>query len=189
MKCEILHEIVEGSSGKNVVIDCIEHPVFEVVLKYIYTVEEPILGSGPLGRGQIDFAKAVLAAADRFGVTGLKLFDLMLFADAHSCALLKEAAFDIYAKEPKLVRASQDWGQLKKAPDLFDELFEYTTIKRHNLPLNDDGEENIDGLKVPSLRRRCEGYGLDIDGTRETLVDRVKKHQKELERDWEEDYE
>lgn len=55
---------------------------------------------------------------------------LILFADAHSCALLKEAAFHVYKSDPMAVRKSDSWKELKKSPQLLDELFEYVAVEK-----------------------------------------------------------
>ena len=49
--------------------------------------------------------------------------ELLLFADAHCCALLREAAFSLCIAHPTLVSVSEGWNQLKKSPELLSELF------------------------------------------------------------------
>ena len=179
--------MVESSAGEIVEIGPVEAAAFDAVLKYVYTVEEPLCR---WNRDEFDHAKAVLSAADRFGVTGLKLrvewkisnellnasnaVDLMLFADAHSCALLKEAAFDVYLSHPKAVRASPEWALLKEALELFDELMYYVTVQSNAGSARLD--QGLEDLKVSTLRRKCEAFGLSVDGTKETSSNDSKRN-------------
>jgi len=139
LRCKHLSDMLEGCGGNPVVIPDIDKRSFEAVLQYVYTVQEPIFDADD----DEDFAKAVLVAADRLGVTGLKLFAeseiiseflnntnavrMMFFGDSHSCAFLKEAAFDQYVKYTWVVRQSKDWAMMRESVDLLEELLVHCT--------------------------------------------------------------
>jgi hypothetical protein len=90
--------------GANLVIADVDENVFEALLEFIYMGKEPKLTDE-------DVAKSFLLAADRCGFIGLKLYiksvltskflvpsnaaALLLFADSHSCALLKEYSMNM----------------------------------------------------------------------------------------------
>ncbi|KAL3922743.1 MAG: hypothetical protein SGARI_006380 [Bacillariaceae sp.] len=136
-----------------------------------------------------DNAMAVLTAADRFGITGLKLYveseiaakmlkgsnavSLLFFADAHSCALLKEAAFDMYVKDAKAVMKSDDWTKVKESPDMMEQLLAYTSVTSKAPATDEDGDIVISNLSVSALRKLLEEIEMEIDGTRETLIKRL----------------
>ncbi|KAJ8605863.1 hypothetical protein CTAYLR_000555 [Chrysophaeum taylorii] len=121
-------------------------------------------------------ARALLAQADMFGVVRLKHLaenalvatidtptaaDLLLFADAHSCALLREQAANFINHNVSAVRNTKGWGNLKLSPALLDDILEHISAPNKR-------------LCVADLRRNCEAYGLDTDGTRKTLEARLR---------------
>jgi hypothetical protein len=56
---------------------------------------------------------------------------------------------------------------LKKSPELLSELF----VASHTSPFS---EWALDMVKVMELRQRLEEKNLDVDGTREMLIQRLK---------------
>jgi hypothetical protein len=92
---------------------------------------------------------------------------------------LKEAAFRKYVEDAKQVRESKDWPMIKESPDLLDELLEYTTMIVSNKLTNNDkiGEKLVvENLTVGGLRDRLQQVRLEVDGTRRTLVKRLREH-------------
>ena len=85
-----------------------------------------------MGDNDEELAKSILVATNRFGVTELKLYvgsvllekflvpstaaNLLLFADAYVCALLKEGTMDMYAsKSTEVIESnSEEWTKLKE---------------------------------------------------------------------------
>ncbi|KAL3919737.1 MAG: hypothetical protein SGARI_007129 [Bacillariaceae sp.] len=186
------------SEGTPVQITGMLGTVFEAVRDYIYTVDQPSFEGK-----DFTHAQSVLGAADRFGLTHMKLLAesemvshilrkdnaaaFILFADAHSCALLKEAAFDVYKNDPMSVRKSDSWNMLKESPKLLDELLEYTSCDRQST--DESGKEIIATLRVAELRDRIEQITPDekdwpeaVDGTRECLIRKVKEHMEKEEK-------
>jgi hypothetical protein len=124
-----------------------------------------------------------LEVADRFGCSGLKLLaeseivkagvnvknaaELLLFADAHCCALLREAAFNVCVANAANLKCSAGWTQLKESPELLAELFVAATA-------SPTSESDLDMMKVATLRQKLEEKNLDVDGTREMLIQRLK---------------
>lgn len=150
------------------------------------------------------FLQKLLVAADRFRVVALKheieykLYDeflysftsieLFVWADSHSCAFLKEKAMDrIYNKSgivDDFVVSKDRWAMIRESKRLLEELFLYTKYGaheiryvNHNDPASDQKEENeLYYYKVEYLRFRLSKLGLDVDGTRKMLEDRLKPY-------------
>lgn len=138
-------------------------------------------------------AKSIITVADRFGCTSLKLYSescivqdilrpsnaarLLLFADSHSCALLKEACMNLSVVDPESVMDSNpaDWKLLKASNDVFEELLLYPHRRKHYFPVLDHEDITFNdavSYDVTSLRERLEKYHLDTDGSREMLFQR-----------------
>jgi speckle-type POZ protein len=139
--------------------------VFETLLKFIYTDIVPKLEKDDDDdNDNEEKVKSILLAADRFGCTDLKLYmestvaGLLLLADSHSCALLKEATMNMYASNSKDVMESSkdDWTKLKESNDLLVELLVYATSgrKKYSSVIADGNGtiEDTDNFDVTSLR-------------------------------------
>ena len=186
--------------------------IFEMLLEFWYTDKVPTISTTPINDDEEKKVTAILVACDRLGCTDLKLYmesilvdkflnastntiRLLLLADSHSCALLKEAALNMYVAGPKTVKGSnpEDWNRLKESSDLLEELLDYATSeKKTYVPIVDStentttttttttttstAEENIDEYDVTSLRERLEQFDLDVDGSREMLVNRWEEY-------------
>jgi hypothetical protein len=167
--------IASQPSGTNdsIAIDDVDPALFGKLLHFIYTDEMP--------EGDVDH-RQLLKVANRFGCTHLKLAaeaelvmagvdannaaELLLFADGHSCALLREAAFEYCAAHPRAIKQSEGWNLLKESP-LCAELVGAAPTKF--------SATDIDSMRVATLRRKLEEKGLDVDGTRETIIRRLKE--------------
>ena len=140
-----------------------------------------------------DGARAVLEAADRFGVTRLKQLaeielatrhlsvesaaDLLLLADAHSCPQLKESASELFVSKAPEVMATEGWVRLGASADLLRELMgeAFSPNKR---PRDDDGEgaaDRVKRMRVSELRKELADAGLDTDGPRAQLEERLRR--------------
>ncbi|OEU14911.1 hypothetical protein FRACYDRAFT_188278 [Fragilariopsis cylindrus CCMP1102] len=205
LRARSLYELVlvEESSSKdsaendltNIELRDVDKKVFEILLEFVYTGKEPKLDDDE------GTARSVLVAANRFGCTDLKLYAesvlvdkflvpsnaaaLLLFADSYSCALLKEATMNTYINDTKAVIESKaDWTKLKESNDLLVELLLYSTSGRKKYSsIVDDGNALIDraivdadDLDVTSLRQRLQKVDLDLDGSREILVERWREY-------------
>ena len=127
----------------------------------------------------------LLKLANRFEYSDLKLFleaslvesdlvtyknaaDMLVFADSHSCALLKEVAMNVVVTRHQWVRQTAGWKALKESSSLLDQV-----LAIMSRGVFDNDEETMIG--VSALRKRLADRGLDPDGTREMLVKRWKQ--------------
>ncbi|KAL3908565.1 MAG: hypothetical protein SGARI_003001, partial [Bacillariaceae sp.] len=132
-------------------------------------------------------AKALLETANKYDCPTVKLYaesvvvskfldlsnaaELFILADSLVCALLKEAAMDLFAKdEGKFKANAESWKLIENAPDLVKELLEHKV--RSGKPTT--AEYKLDEMNVGSLRNLAQDQGLEVDGTREALVKRLK---------------
>ena len=76
------------------------------------------------------FARKILVAANRFGITELKFYiesiltdifldtsnvaSYILFADSYTCALLREKSMDLYKENPIDAMTSDGWTELQQ---------------------------------------------------------------------------
>ena len=160
------------------------------MLDFIYTVETPEIDKE-------EDAIELLVAADRFDCIQLKLFvesvlvekflkagnaaALFLFADSHWCALLKEAATNRILDDADSVKKTPDWRWVRESQRLMTELLEASledercsSAKRNRNGSTSTGDP--DRWNVTSLRRKLKRAKLEVDGSREILVNRWKAH-------------
>lgn len=173
IRLRVLYEMVpnhdddnDENKSKMIVLSDVDPALFEIMLKFAYTEIKPRIFT-------IHDAKSILMFADRFGCTGLKIYcefvltinlnesnasELLVFADCHSCALLKEGTMDEYVMNPSAVMKGGDsgdenvsvseveeekddeevetnicsttnyWSQILESPKLLAELLQYTSI-------------------------------------------------------------
>lgn len=197
------------NDNKELFLPDINADAFEVLLKSIYTNELPKYEEeGEEDDGDrnddedIEKVKEILVVADRFHCTDLKLYaesilvdkflssfnaaSLLLFADSHSCALLKEATMKMFASNFKESKESNtnDWEKLKQSNDLVMELLLFTNNaefgpKKEYSCFKVSGDVTpaaSDSFDVTSLRERLQGHDLDADGSREMLLQRWKQY-------------
>ena len=94
------------------------------------------------------------------GVDKQNAVELLLFDDAHSCALLREVTREFCVTHREAITESAAWQQMKQSTDLLAEL-------AVGMPI-------IGTMRVSTLRQKLKDKGLEVDGTRETLVRRLK---------------
>ena len=162
----------DGSQSPiNIQIPDMRCGTFGSMLLYIYG--RPIPGFGRISW----FTKEIIEAADKFGVTNLKLeaeayyvasvkitaenvLEHLLFADSVNCALLKEKVMD-YILENSFELLSMN--ALKGAPsDLFTDALAAMARK--------GGPDKAGSVFISELRRKCYDKGLDFDGSRDMLT-------------------
>ena len=179
----------EEGDGNVIPISGVDPTVFEILLRFVYGGEIP--APYLLKR----HAKNLTHTADRFCCTGLKLAaeielatsglskrtaaDLVLFADAKSCALLKESAIDFIIENYDAVTATEGYSRVKESSDILVEIMSAMSSslssKKRKAPSNDDGSAtNYKEMKVAMLRRKLDEKGLDIDGSKEMLITRLE---------------
>lgn len=179
----VLADLAEGAdSGEEIVIENVDSCVFKALLRYIYGEEPP--PSGMMAK----HAREFLDAADRFGCVYLKLLaesslvelelsnstavELLLLADAKSCALLKESALTFIKANAKAVMESPGWESVEKSPLLMTEVMKALA---HGISAVTDAD-NVENMAATTLRRKLQEEDLTEDGTREMLVERLKGH-------------
>lgn len=158
--------------------------VFRLVLRYIYG------GNAPTEAEVKEMGMDIIHAADRYGVAGLKLAvettlvelrvvhvdnaaSWLLFADAKTCPLLKEYAISYFAARAKDMLAHESFKKLKKSPALMEECM-IAMAK----DLNNDCVDDTENISVDRLRKQLDEKGLDVDGTKATLVSRLESSNK-----------
>jgi hypothetical protein len=121
-----------------------------------------------------------LDVADRFDCKGLKLAadaelaasditvataaDLVLFADAKNCPLLKEAAMDFSPSNPTSVMSSSGWANMRELVGLLAELLEVAFSKKKiSTPADESYERDYKHMCVSSLRQKLDERGLDVE--------------------------
>lgn len=141
-----------------------------------------------------DMEKAVelLKLADKFGFVNLKILmeamivesptllskdsclGLLLVAEAHNCALLREASMSVAIEHIPELMASENWKDVVQSPDLLQEMLLYQAQRGRRF-IRHSGATAFEQLTVSTLRKRLAERDLDVDGSREVLVKRLKK--------------
>ena len=179
----ILTEDIED--GTPIVLEDIDPDIFRKLLRFVYG------GEVPPKAVLKDEARTLIQAADRFGVTGLKLSaeaelassginiencaELILFADGTNCAMLKEAAVDYFVANYEGVMASEGYKDIKESPNILQELLLAMAMdKKKKRPASDVGNGEIKRMRVSDLRQKLDKKGLDVDGSKDMLVARLE---------------
>jgi hypothetical protein len=172
-------------------IDNVSPDIFRLLLSYIYGM--------PISNDDMTtHSKEIINAADRFGITGLKLEteanlvtnttfgvenvkDLLIYADSMNCALLKEAAMDYMLENKDVVleniRFDDAPGSLVN--DVFAAIARAETNRGDNIEISDQGSNNnsashFNSMRISELRQKVHEKGLDVDGSREMLIAALK---------------
>ena len=137
--------------------------------------------------------KKLLDAADRLGCIDLKLqveydlatsildisnaADLFCFADSHSCAFLKESAMRVFQSSLQKVKQTEGWSLVQESTRLLEEVLDAMhspTRAGISAAAVNNTATSIDEMNVCALRNCAEEKGLDVDGSRATLIKRLK---------------
>merc|ERR1712087_371253 len=101
--------------------------------------------------------------------------DLILYADAKNCPLLKERVVDFFCAHAEEVRGHPSFQKIKESPKILDLLLEALLSKRilrSCSPGNKDVEFNT--MSVNLLRKKLNENKLDVDGSREMMIQRLE---------------
>ena len=189
-RAHILFEFCKGSKeGEKIQIKNVTPAIFRIVLRYIYT------GVVPDAETIKKNGMSIIEAADMFGVIPLKLAietelvrnlvikrrnvtDYLIFAESKTCSLLKEAAMSYFVTRSADLLNSATQEKLSESPGLLIELMKEMS-KRNDTDTRFDEYGN---LSVNDLRKRLIAEELDIDGSKESLVSRLKESAKKRQR-------
>ena len=179
-----------------IIINDVNPEVFRHLLYYVYggeISEEEFVGH----------ERELINAADKYGVTNLKLeaeiwcvknteitvdnvIDTLLYAHAMNCALLKEAVMDFIVENKKTILRKEQVSFQDVPGDVIKELLA-TMSYYHGEDSSSDDEDNEDEnepdaektystMRIRDLRQKLQDKGLDIDGSREALIAKLKDH-------------
>ena len=132
----------------------------------------------------LKYCKDLIDLSNRFEVTRLKMIvenkmvrerimtkenvsDYILFADAHCCPLLKEYAVSYFFLYRREILESHHSKHLKESAELLSEIIMLTE------PENED--DYTECLNVNELRKKLGKRKLDVDGSKDALVARLKE--------------
>ena len=160
-----------------VTINDVKPDIFRHLLFYVYggSVPEYALKT---------HAKDIIDAADKYSIVNLKLaaeaayvestdisldnaMDNLLYADSMNLALLKEAVMNFLAENHREAAANISFsdfpGHLVK--DLL------IAVGSH---INGNRAHVVDNMSVSALRRKLHNMGLEVDGSREVMIESIK---------------
>lgn len=177
-----LARLCEGSDKSTPVsIPDVEPQVFLQLLQYVY--------GGDISPNWENDAKNLIDAADKYEVIGLKVeaeawyvtyskftvgsvIEDLLYADTMNCPLLREATMDFILKNAEEVVKSDSFKNDLITKAITNEiLLAIVTADRGRDSNNNDDES----MSINDLRMALYEKGLDIDGSRELLIFRLKK--------------
>ena len=136
-------------------------------------------------------AKGIIDAADRYSIVNLKLkaeavyvketditmdntIDNLLYADAKNLALLKEAVMDFLAENTE--EASEKISFSDVPGHVMKDLMVAVSRKEKTKQGNQDGNNNFTIMRVSELRKKLDEKGLNVDGSRETMIEALKSN-------------
>jgi BTB/POZ domain/MATH domain len=161
----------------------VDAAMFQIIVRYIYTSEWPAVVDA-------DVATTILTLADRFKCINLKHYvesvmvekfldqdnaaDMLLLGDSYTCAQLKEAAIQIFQNQADTVMSTEGWKHVKESNALLAELLSVLATAQQSAAAGSTADDDPEGQCVAELRHQLLKRGLDVDGSRETLVKRLK---------------
>jgi speckle-type POZ protein len=188
--CSIIFAELCESNGEDkttpISISGVSLDVFRFLLFYMY-------GGKVSDDNMTTHAKEIIDAADRYGISSLKLEaevclvnatifgvenlkDILLYADSKNCALLKEAAMDYMAENKDKVRGKISFHD---APGSLLNDFIEAISRGESKGSQGTDDNNVDNqyntLRISELRKKAYEIGLNVDGSREMLIAALKK--------------
>ena len=100
--------------------------------------------------------------------------EFLIFADAYSCAFLKDNESNLFATDMKTAKGAEAWSQVKESDSLVEELL--VSLSRAAKSVQNKDSKNVDQMSVNNILQELEKADLELDGTREILVNRLKAH-------------
>ena len=161
---------------------------FHKLLLYIYGFTIPYLGSDTTQ------TMAIIDAADKFGVSNLKLeaeahyvnsltitldnaMEHFQYADSKNLALLKEAILDFIVKnKAEIVKKKL----LSNSPvDLSNEILAAMMRRENVFQAGGGTDDDLDSMGISELRRKAFEKGLEVDGSREMLIAALESNKRQ----------
>ena len=178
---EMIGETDESGGITTVSITDVKPGIFRHMIYYTY--------GGKLSDEDLkDNEKDIINACDKYGVVHLKLeaeasyveyskitmdnmMDNLLYADSKNLALLKEAVMDYIVINKRDIIGKVSFDNVPGA--LMTDLL--TAMARGEV--GDDGDNtDYNNMRVGALREMLDVNGLDVDGSRETMIALLKEH-------------
>lgn len=169
----------DGSPSRIQIFD-VSSNTFHHLISYMYGRELSVNAI------KVSHMKEIIEAADKYGVTGLKLeaealyvastticfenvLDNLLYAQSKNCALLMESVMDFIVKNKDAIIEKKT---LTDAPGgLINDVLA-AVLREQNKKTDRDATFN--SMRISDLRRRACEEGLEVDGSREMLVSDLK---------------
>ena len=177
---------LDNSDGKiaTATITDVKPDIFRHLLYYVYG------GSVPVGELKTH-AKDIIEAADKYAIVNLKLeaevaykkytaikmdnvIDELLYADAKNCPLLKEAVMNFLAVTP--LQASEELSFKDVPGHLMKDLLVAVGGQNKRNSRADKQRDELTSLSVSALRRKLYEMDLDIDGSREAMIESIRNN-------------
>ena len=185
----VLHDFLKDvQTGQEFEIPDVSSSLFQTMLEHIYTGALPKLDLDDKDDGAaIAFAKTLLLKSNYYGLSTLKLHiesalaakvvdetnaaEWLILADTYSCALMKESCMDMYVDYTDEVKASTGWKTVMDSPKLLCDLLDHYRIveTRHT-------DDTFMNMNVSMLRTTLEKLNLEVDGTRDAMIERLVNH-------------
>ncbi|KAL7450327.1 LOW QUALITY PROTEIN: hypothetical protein ACHAWC_004765 [Mediolabrus comicus] len=169
----------------------IKPDIFRHLLYYVYggSVPEEDLAT---------HAKDIIDAADKYSIVNLKLeaeaahvkateitmdnvMDNLLYADAKNCALLKEAVIDYLAENSTEAVEKMSFNDVPG--HLMKDLLVVISRNGNKEAIDTAAADELTTLRVSDLRRILAEKGLDVDGSREAMIESIKNNSTESDGD------
>ncbi|KAL9179167.1 hypothetical protein ACHAXT_008457 [Thalassiosira profunda] len=179
-----LYELCESyGETEPVIVARVKPHVFHLLLGYVY-------GRSVSFDDWKEHSRELIDAADRYGVADLKLeaeawfikfmditaenaLDLLHYADAKNLASLKESVMDYFVNNGKEALVQISFDQIPENRSLFTDLMLSLSVGHARGGGDDECDYKV--MRVGCLRRELDNLGLDVDGSRETLVKRLEE--------------
>jgi speckle-type POZ protein len=166
----------------------IKPDIFRHLLYYVYggSVPEEDLAT---------HAKDIIDAADKYSIVNLKLeaeaayvkatditmdnaMGNLLYGDAKNCALLKEAVIDYLAENSTEAVEKISFNDVPG--HLMKDLLVVISRNGYKDAFDSAAADELTNLRVSALRRKLDEMGLDVDCSREAMIESIKNSAMEL---------
>lgn len=184
-KGSILASLCDSRDGSEPVPINDVHPrVFHLLMRYVY-------GGNIIASEWKDLGSDLLEASDKYGLATLKIeaeswyikyfkfsaynvIEAVAYADKMNCFLLKEAAIKFIIANVDEVRSSGTLKHIPETKDIMDEtFFSVSTMSKKGQKRKYDNDD-LNLVSINNLRAELARKGKDVDGSRPTLIARLK---------------